>query len=59
MLELAGHRGGVPAGDVIENARRLREVVRSPRPEPAPVAEAGRALISDLAIFIREDKCAA
>jgi hypothetical protein len=59
MVELADHRGDELARGVIEDARRLRELVRSLLPEPAPVAEAGRVLISDLATFIRQDKRAA
>ncbi|HEX8293666.1 MAG TPA: hypothetical protein VF570_18025, partial [Pyrinomonadaceae bacterium] len=59
MVELADHRGDDLARGVIEDARRLRELVRSLLPEPAPVAEAGRVLISDLATFIRQDKRAA
>jgi hypothetical protein len=59
MVELADQRGDALAGGVIEDARRLREVVRSLRPEAAPVAEAGRVLVSDLELFIREDRRAA
>ncbi len=59
MVELADHRGDELAKGVIEDARRLREVVRSLCPESQPVAKAGRALVSDLEIFIREDKRAA
>ncbi|HEX8146861.1 MAG TPA: hypothetical protein VF591_06755 [Pyrinomonadaceae bacterium] len=59
MVELANQRGDELARGVIEDARRLREVVRSLRPEAAPAAEAGRALVSDLELFIREDRRAA
>lgn len=59
MVELANHRGDGLAGQVIEDARKLREVVRTICPEPANVAESGRALVSDLELVIREDKRAA
>ena len=59
MVELADHRGDGLARQVIEDARRLREAVRTARPEPARVAESGRALVSDLEAVIREDKRAA
>jgi hypothetical protein len=59
MVELADHRGDELARGVIEDARRLREVVRSLCPEAMPVAEAGRALVSDLELFIRDGKRAA
>jgi hypothetical protein len=59
MVELADQRGDELAGQVIEAARRLREVVRTVRPEPARVAESGRALVYDLEQVIREDKRAA
>ena len=39
--------------------RRLREAVRTARPDPARVTESGRALVSDLQLVIREDKRAA
>jgi hypothetical protein len=59
MVELAEHGGDQLARLVIEDARRLREVARTSCPEPARVAESGRALVSDLEQIIREDKCAA
>jgi hypothetical protein len=59
MVELADHRGDELARQVIEEARRLRGVVRAACPEPARVAESGRALVSDLELVIREDKRAA
>jgi len=59
MVELADHRGDELARHVIEDARKLREVVRTICPEPARVAESGRALVSDLELIIREDKRAA
>jgi hypothetical protein len=59
MVELAGQRGDELAGHVIEDARRLREVVRAICSEPARVAEPWRALVSDLELVIREDKRAA
>ena len=59
MVELADHRGDELVGHVIEDARRLREVVRTICPEPARVAESGRTLVSDLELVIREDRYAA
>ena len=59
MVELADHRGDELARGVIEDARRLREVVRTLSPEAARVAEAGQVLGRDLALVIREDKRAA
>ena len=59
MVELADQRGDELARCVIEDARRLREVVRTVRPEPARVAESGRAVISDLELVIRQDRRAA
>ncbi len=59
MIELADQRGDTLARGVIEDARRLREVARTVCPEPARVAESGRALVSDLELVIREDKRAA
>ena len=59
MVELAGHGGDGLARHVIEDARRLREAARTARPEPARVAQAGGALVSDLGLIIREDKRAA
>src|SRR5215207_862272 len=59
MVELAAHREDGLARQVIEGARRLREAVRTASPEPARVAESGRALVSDLELVIREDRRAA
>ena len=59
MLELADHRGDELGRQVIEDARRLRELARTVQPEPTRVAESGRALLSDLELVIREDKRAA
>jgi hypothetical protein len=59
MVELADHRGDELARHVIDDARRLREVARTLRPEPARVAEFGRALVSDLEAVIREERRAA
>lgn len=59
MVELADHGGDELARHVIEEARRLREAARTVRPEPARVAESGRALVSDLELVIREDRHAA
>ena len=59
MVELADHGGDELTRQVIEDARRLRAAARTIRPEPASVAESGRALVSDLELVIREDKRAA
>jgi hypothetical protein len=59
MVELAAHRGDELAGCVIEDARRLREVARTLRPEAVRVAKAGRTLASDLELIIRDDRRAA
>jgi hypothetical protein len=59
MVELADHRGDELARGAIEDAQRLREVVCTLCPEAARVADAGRVLVSDLEVVIREDKRAA
>jgi hypothetical protein len=59
MVELADHRGDELSRAAINDARLLREVVRTICPEAARAAEAGRALVSDLELVIREDKRAA
>ena len=59
MVELAAHRQDELAGQVIEDSRRLREALRTACPEPARVAESGRALVTDLGLVIREDRRAA
>ena len=58
MVELADYRDDVARG-AVNDARRLREVVRTIGPEAARAAEAGRALVCDLQLVIREDKRAA
>src|SRR3954463_545465 len=59
MVELADQRGDTLARQVIEDARKLREVVRTLHPEPAHIAEPWRTLVADLELVIREDKRAA
>ena len=59
MVELADHRDDGLARGVIEDARRLREAVRTLSPEPARVAEAGQALGRDLSRVISVEKRAA
>ena len=59
MIELADHRGDDLARGAIEDARRLREVVRTLCPEAVLVTEVGRLLTCDLELVIREDKRAA
>jgi hypothetical protein len=59
MVELADHRGDELVRSVLEGARRLREIVRAMSPEAARAAEAGRVLVSNLELVIREDKRAA
>jgi hypothetical protein len=59
MVELADQRGDELARGTIEDARRLREVVRTLRPEADRVSAAGSALAHDLDLVIREDKRAA
>jgi len=59
MVELADQRSDELARHVIEDARKLRAVVRTVYPELARVAEPWRTLASDLELVIREDKRAA
>jgi hypothetical protein len=59
MVELADHRGDELARAAINDARQLREVARTVYPEAARAAEAGRVLVCDLELVIREDKRAA
>jgi hypothetical protein len=59
MIELADHRGDRLVRAAIEDARRLRQVVRTIHPEADRVAEAGRSLVCELELVIREEKRAA
>ncbi len=59
MVELADHGGDELARGVIEDARRLREVVRIVSPKVAHVSEAGRVLVAELEDVIRKGKRAA
>lgn len=59
MVELADHRGDELVRGAIEDARRLRGVLRTMCPEAACIAEAGRVLMCDLEVVIRKDKRAA
>lgn len=59
MVELACYRGEELVRGVIEDARRLREVVRTICPEAVLVEEAGRALAEDLTLVIRNERYAA
>lgn len=59
MVELADQRGDQLARGAIEDARRLREVVRVLCPKVSRIAEAGRVLMCDLEVVIREDRRAA
>lgn len=59
MVELACYRGEELVRGVIEDARRLREVVRTIRPEAVLVEQAGRALAKDLTLVIRNERHAA
>jgi hypothetical protein len=59
MVELASYRSEELVREVIEGARRLREVVRTLRPEAVLVEEAGRALVDDLTLVIRDERRAA
>lgn len=59
MVELADHRNDELVRQVIEDARRLREVVRTVSPESDSVAGPWRALVTDLELVIREEKRAA
>ena len=59
MVELADQRDDELARSVIADARRLREVVRTLRPEAGGVAAAGRALAHGLGLVIRQDRRAA
>jgi hypothetical protein len=59
MVELACYRGEELVRGVIEDARRLREIVRTIRPEAFLVEQAGRALAEDLTLVIRNERYAA
>jgi hypothetical protein len=59
MLLLADHGEDELVRGTLADARRLREAARTLRPEPAQLAEAGRALTQDVARIIREEKRAA
>jgi hypothetical protein len=59
MVELSDQRGDGLVRDVVEDARRLREVVRTLHPERARVSAAGRALAHDLEVVIRQGRRAA
>ena len=59
MLLLADHGEDELVRGTLDDARRLREAARTLRPEPAQLAEAGRALTQDVARIIREEKRAA
>ncbi len=59
MLLLADHGGDVVVRGALDDARRLREVARTLRPERARLAEAGAALTRNVERIIREEKRAA
>ena len=59
MVELSDQRGDELVRDVIEDARRLREVVRALSPAAAEVSAAGHSLARDLEVVIRTDRRAA
>lgn len=59
MLLLADHCGDEMIRGALDDARRLREVARTLRPERTRVAEAGAALTHDVERIIREEKRAA
>lgn len=59
MLLLADHGGDMMVRGALDDARRLREVARTLRPERAQLAEAGAALTKDVERIIREEKRAA
>lgn len=59
MLLLADHGGDEMVRGALEDARRLREIARTLRPERARLAEAGAALAQDVERIIREEKRAA
>jgi hypothetical protein len=56
---LAEHRGDDLVRGIINDARRLREVVRTLCPEAVIAAESGRTLVGDLALVIRDARRAA
>lgn len=59
MLLLADHGGDELVRAALEDARRLREAARTPRPEPTRLAAAGAILTADVASIIREERRAA
>lgn len=59
MLLLADHGGDEAVRGALDDARRLREVARTLRPERIRIAEAGAALTHDVERIIREEKRAA
>ena len=59
MVELADHRGDAFVRGVIDEARRLREVVRTACPEAVLAIDAGMHLVDDLALVIRDERHAA
>ena len=59
MVELSDQRGDELARSVIDDARRLREVVRTIGPAADSVSAAGRALAHNLILVIRGDRRAA
>jgi hypothetical protein len=59
MLLLADHGGDELVHGALDEARRLREVARTLRPERGRLAEAGAALTRDVERIIREEKRAA
>lgn len=59
MLLLADHGGDMTVCGALDDARWLREIARTLRPERARIAEAGAALTQDVERIIREEKRAA
>jgi hypothetical protein len=59
MLLLANHGEDELVRATLEDARRLREVARTVRPEHAQLVEAGAMLTYDVRRIIREEKAAA
>jgi hypothetical protein len=59
MVELSHQRGDELVRDVIDDARKLREVARTLCPDTPLVSEAGRTLARNLEHVIRADRRAA